>query len=107
MHLNTLFPDSWEPICKVKAAALEGMNGHEKTEIRVKTSQLLKLEYLLQISPYFECEEEDRTLVPQYCCPDSLNNTNPETAPWEAVWHRTVRFLVSHPCARNTPSCME
>jgi hypothetical protein len=94
MHLNTLFQDSWELICKAKAAAIEGMNSHEKTEIRVKTAQRLKLEYLLQVSPYFECEEGDRSLVPKHCCPDALKDTGPEVAPWEAVWNRAVRFLV-------------
>lgn len=95
MHLNTLFQDSWgEAACKVRAGTLEAMTAHEKADIRIKASQRLKLEYLLQISPYFDCFEEDRSLVPTYCCADSMKKTGPEAPPWEAVWHRTVRFLV-------------
>lgn len=94
MHLNTLFQDSWESVCKVKPAAVECMSLHEKADIRIKTAQRLKLDYLLQVSPYFDCDEEDRSLVPKYCCSEALKDTGPKAAPWEAVWHRTVRFLV-------------
>ena len=94
MHLNTLFQDSWESVCKVKPAAVECMSLHEKADIRIKTAQRLKLDYLLQVSPYFECDEEDRSLVPSYCNSHSLKDTGPEAPPWEAVWHRTIRMLV-------------
>lgn len=94
MHLNTLFQDSWESVCKAKASAIDDMTSHEKTAVRVKAAQRLKLQYLLQISPYFESEEEDRSLIPSFCSSEALKSTGSETAPWEAAWHRTIRFLV-------------
>lgn len=74
---------------------IDSMAAHDKSDVRTKTAQRLKLQYLLQISPYFDCDEEDRSLVPNYCCASALRHTGPEAAPWEAAWHRTVRFLVS------------
>jgi hypothetical protein len=92
--VNTLFRDSWETIHKMSTSSVDAMPVSERSDIRQRLAQRLHLQYILEISPYFDCKEDDRQFVPGWRCGAALRKASAQTAPWEAVWNRTIRKLV-------------
>ena len=94
LHMQTMFGDSWETLCKLTSKSYEGMTTGERADVRLKTAQQLNLEFVLEWSAYFPSKREDRSRVPEWASHTALLKPLTSLAPWMAAWNRTVRKMV-------------
>jgi hypothetical protein len=101
VHVKTLFSDSWATICKMPASAVAGLSLQDRADVRVKAAQRLNMDFLLEWSPYFKSDAEDRSTCPAWRTSTAINKPLADAPPWVAVWNRIVRKMVCSPHERS------